>query len=723
MSDGTVVTFKGDNVHEVNFEKNNESYISNIAMTGSGSLHLTGNMPGFKLASDLTLAGNSIVTGSKDLVLNGHNLTVNGNFTQDGSLKVNLAGSTMTVNGDYWHKAGKLAVSDHAVLKIAQNYEMRASYASAGTGELQMEKTADDMGENLMDVDGSVFIASTVERSHWQTSGTLRIGGDLTVQAPEGGNGLEMTDGTVVSFKGNKQHEVCFKQNDKSYITNVAVTDNGSIHTVDQTPGFKLVSDAFFADNSQMSGNRALQLNGHTVYVNGSFIQGENLTVDLTDSKMIVLKDYWHQSGILKLNNSTLTIGQNYEMRLTYASAGTGELRMEGDTDKAANLMEVNGDAYLNSSIEHSHWQKNGTLIIGGDLSCFGSGCFEMQDNTITAFRGAKKHTINFAAKEQHTGAIRLGIGDTLTFASNLNGAGRMTDSAITVDPAALASVASGTNVFEMTGKTAGEGTVVFSDGNVSKTKTLYVVDAEGLSPVIIPDTMPTDTPPDDNPPEDDPHVTPKPDTRSAFETIQAETADDYANLSIQQQREDLTVLAYITDGAYAVYRNIDFEDGAQYFYMQANCSSTNAIPGTAELRLDSPDGTLIGSVDVPVTGTEWYTYFEFEADVSLTTGVHDLYLVFSNDTTSYIMNVDYFVFAKEKPPVPVPPAGIQKGDVNDDGSIDLKDVTTLRRYLAGGWNVTINEANSDVNSDGSIDLKDVTILRRYLAGGWDITL
>ncbi len=62
-------------------------------------------------------------------------------------------------------------------------------------------------------------------------------------------------------------------------------------------------------------------------------------------------------------------------------------------------------------------------------------------------------------------------------------------------------------------------------------------------------------------------------------------------------------------------------------------------------------------------------------------------------------------------------------GDVNEDNEINAKDVTMLRRYLAGGWNVEINMLNSDVNNDGEINAKDVTILRRYLAGGWGVQL
>lgn len=62
-------------------------------------------------------------------------------------------------------------------------------------------------------------------------------------------------------------------------------------------------------------------------------------------------------------------------------------------------------------------------------------------------------------------------------------------------------------------------------------------------------------------------------------------------------------------------------------------------------------------------------------------------------------------------------------GDINEDGSIDLKDVVVMRRILAGGWEITYNEAACDVNGDSSFDLKDVVYLRRYLAGGWDIKL
>ena len=64
-----------------------------------------------------------------------------------------------------------------------------------------------------------------------------------------------------------------------------------------------------------------------------------------------------------------------------------------------------------------------------------------------------------------------------------------------------------------------------------------------------------------------------------------------------------------------------------------------------------------------------------------------------------------------------------EPGDVNGDGAINLKDVVLLRRYIAGGWNVTVDEDIADVNSDKTVNLKDVVLLRRYIAGGWDVAL
>ena len=62
-------------------------------------------------------------------------------------------------------------------------------------------------------------------------------------------------------------------------------------------------------------------------------------------------------------------------------------------------------------------------------------------------------------------------------------------------------------------------------------------------------------------------------------------------------------------------------------------------------------------------------------------------------------------------------------GDASGDGALDLKDIVLIQRYLAGGWDVTIDENAADVDGDGEVTLLDVALLTRYLAGGWDVEL
>lgn len=59
-------------------------------------------------------------------------------------------------------------------------------------------------------------------------------------------------------------------------------------------------------------------------------------------------------------------------------------------------------------------------------------------------------------------------------------------------------------------------------------------------------------------------------------------------------------------------------------------------------------------------------------------------------------------------------------GDVNLDGSINLLDALMLKRYLVGGWEISVEPAYADVNGDGEITLVDVTMLLRSIVGGWD---
>jgi hypothetical protein len=55
------------------------------------------------------------------------------------------------------------------------------------------------------------------------------------------------------------------------------------------------------------------------------------------------------------------------------------------------------------------------------------------------------------------------------------------------------------------------------------------------------------------------------------------------------------------------------------------------------------------------------------------------------------------------------------KGDVNGDGSVDLKDVTSLFQYVNQQISTVKQPAAADVNGDGVVDLKDATRLYQYV--------
>jgi len=75
------------------------------------------------------------------------------------------------------------------------------------------------------------------------------------------------------------------------------------------------------------------------------------------------------------------------------------------------------------------------------------------------------------------------------------------------------------------------------------------------------------------------------------------------------------------------------------------------------ELRLDSPDGTLIGSLSISVTGG-WNTFKTFSIDgLSGADGVRDLYLVFVNPGSSgYLYDIRTFAFEADESIVNLPP-------------------------------------------------------------------
>ena len=83
-----------------------------------------------------------------------------------------------------------------------------------------------------------------------------------------------------------------------------------------------------------------------------------------------------------------------------------------------------------------------------------------------------------------------------------------------------------------------------------------------------------------------------------------------------------------INDGEYILLRGVDFGKGAKQFSITASAAANAGC--TITLRLDSNKGSVIGSLNIKSTGSV-DKYRSFTSKVKEATGVHDLYICFSN--------------------------------------------------------------------------------------------
>jgi hypothetical protein len=58
-------------------------------------------------------------------------------------------------------------------------------------------------------------------------------------------------------------------------------------------------------------------------------------------------------------------------------------------------------------------------------------------------------------------------------------------------------------------------------------------------------------------------------------------------------------------------------------------------------------------------------------------------------------------------------------GDLDENGSVNLKDAILLFRYVAG-WDVEFHTDAADMDGNGTVNSKDAILLFRYVSG-WDI--
>jgi hypothetical protein len=103
--------------------------------------------------------------------------------------------------------------------------------------------------------------------------------------------------------------------------------------------------------------------------------------------------------------------------------------------------------------------------------------------------------------------------------------------------------------------------------------------------------------------------------------------------------------LGQLANGAWAKYSGVDFgSTPATQFVASAASGAAGGVSGLVQVRLDSVTNAPIGSFSIANTGG-WTNWRSIPANISATTGVHDVYLTFSSGQPAPFVAMNTFTF------------------------------------------------------------------------------
>ena len=190
-----------------------------------------------------------------------------------------------------------------------------------------------------------------------------------------------------------------------------------------------------------------------------------------------------------------------------------------------------------------------------------------------------------------------------------------------------------------------------------------------------------------------------------ADDVIQAEDCDFKSGIETESCSEGGLDVAFIENGDHIGFKDVDLTNAKDIDFRLAS----NGAQAALEVRLDAPDGKLIGSIDVKGTG-DWQNWSTQTCTIEETSGKHNVYLVFTGEE-GYLFNINWW-----KPNKPA--EAVIPGDLNGDGAVDIYDLTQMRKAALEGDAERF--AAADINGDDSVDADDLDLLKKFIMGEID---
>ncbi|MFH8712241.1 glycoside hydrolase family 64 protein [Streptomyces zaomyceticus] len=134
----------------------------------------------------------------------------------------------------------------------------------------------------------------------------------------------------------------------------------------------------------------------------------------------------------------------------------------------------------------------------------------------------------------------------------------------------------------------------------------------------------------------------------SAFATIQAEAFNSQSGTQVEACSDTGggSDVGWLSNGDWLKYSSVAFGTrGATRFTARVASGAATGVSGLVQVRLGSPTANPIGSFAIAGTGG-WQTWRTVPADISRTTGTHDVYLTFTSGQPTDFVNLNWFTFA-----------------------------------------------------------------------------
>ena len=129
--------------------------------------------------------------------------------------------------------------------------------------------------------------------------------------------------------------------------------------------------------------------------------------------------------------------------------------------------------------------------------------------------------------------------------------------------------------------------------------------------------------------------------TFNPFRKVEAETMAWGSGLKTAPNADKSLSVVDVNNGEYICVRGVNFGKN------KARRFEVSALPlegGNLKIRLDAPDGKIVGNVNIP-KGNETSKYELYSCEVNAVSGIHDLYLSFEGENNKDLFELDYWKF------------------------------------------------------------------------------